>query len=109
MISFFKKVGEHQSERNEITSSQLTDTGELIKINTAYCDKFLGNTPRNLIWNNIDYILYNVVRKAIRVSTLAQGSHQATIGCINLYQFARVCQLRRCDFVAFTSVFPCLF
>ena len=35
-----------------------------IKINTAYCDKFLRNTPRNLIWNNIDYILYNVVRRA---------------------------------------------
>ena len=61
----FKKVEEHQSKRNEITSSQLTDTGELIKTNTAYCDKFLGNTPRNLIWNNIDYILYNFVRRAI--------------------------------------------
>ena len=23
-----------------------------IKINKAYCDKFLRNTPRNLIWNN---------------------------------------------------------
>ena len=23
-----------------------------IKINTAYCDKFLRNKPRNLIWNN---------------------------------------------------------
>ena len=30
----FKKVGEHRSERNEITSSQLIDTGEFIKINT---------------------------------------------------------------------------
>ena len=39
---------------------------KVLKINTAYCDKFLGNTPRNLIWNNIDYILYNVVRRAIR-------------------------------------------
>ena len=46
---FFKKVGEHRSERNEITSSQLTDTGELIKIITDYCDKFLGNTQRNLM------------------------------------------------------------
>ena len=60
-----KKVGEHRSERNEITSSQLTDTGELIKIITAYCDKFLGNTLRNLIWINIDHTLYNVVRRAI--------------------------------------------
>ena len=59
--------------------SQLTDTGELIKINTAYCDKFLGNTPRNLMWNNIDYILYNVVRRAIATRfDLAQGSHPAT-------------------------------
>ena len=50
-----------------------------IKINTAYCNKFLGNTPRNLIWNNIDYILYNVVRRAIATRfDLAQGSHQAT-------------------------------
>ena len=55
-----KKVGEHRIERNEITSSQLTDTGELIKLNTAYCDRFLGNTPRNLIWNIIDYILYKI-------------------------------------------------
>ena len=71
-----KKVKEHRSERNETTSSQLTDTGELIKINTAYCDKFLGNTPRNLVWNNIDYILYNVVRRAIATRfDLAQGSH----------------------------------
>ena len=46
-----------------------------VKINTAYCDKFLGNTPRNLIWNNIDYILYTVVRKAIATRfDLAQGS-----------------------------------
>ena len=75
----FKKIGEHRSERNEITSSQLTETGELIKINTAYCDKFLGNTPRNLIWNNIDYILYNVVRRAIATRfVLAQVSHSAT-------------------------------
>ena len=59
--------------------SQLTDTGELIKINAAYCDKFLRNTPRNLIWNNIDYILYNVVRRAIATRfDLAQGSHLAT-------------------------------
>ena len=36
-----------------------------LKMNTAHCDKFLGNTPRNLIWNDIDYILYNVVRRAI--------------------------------------------
>ena len=45
---------------------QCPDVGKLnhflIKINTAYCDKFLRNTPRNLIWNNIDYILYNIVR-----------------------------------------------
>ena len=61
----FKNVREHRSERNEITSSQLTDTGELINFDTAYCGKFLGNTPRNLIWNNIDYILYNVVRRDI--------------------------------------------
>ena len=75
----FKKVGEHRSERNEIASSQLADTGELITINTAYCDKFLGNTQRNLIWNNIDYILYNVVRRAIAARfDFAQGSHQAT-------------------------------
>ena len=33
----------------------------LIKINTAYCDKLLRNTPRSLIWNNIDYILYNTI------------------------------------------------
>ena len=51
----------------------------LIKINTAYCDNFLRNTPRNLIWNNIDYILYNVLRRAIATRfNLAQGSHQAT-------------------------------
>ena len=57
----------------------MTDTGKLIKINTAYCDKFLGDTPRNLIWNNIDYILYNVVRRAIATRfDLAQGSDQAT-------------------------------
>ena len=50
-----------------------------IKINTAYCDKFLRNTPRNLIWNNIEYILYNVERRAIATRfDLAQGSHQAT-------------------------------
>ena len=50
-----------------------------IQINTAYCDKFLGNTPRNLIWNNIDYIFYNIVRRAIAAHfDLAQGSHQAT-------------------------------
>ena len=50
-----------------------------LKINTAYCDKFFGNTPRNLIWKNIDYILYNVVRRAIATRfDLAQGSHQAT-------------------------------
>ena len=60
------------------------ETGSLLynilkKINTAYCDKFLGNTPRNLIWNNIDYILYNVVRRAIATRfDLVQGSHQAT-------------------------------
>ena len=67
-IIFFqvKKGREHRSERNEITSSQPPDTGELIKINTAYCDKFLGNTPRNLIWNIIDYMLFNVVRRAYR-------------------------------------------
>ena len=51
----------------------------LITINTAYCDKFLGNIPRNLIWNDIDYILYNVVRRAIATRfDLAQESHQAT-------------------------------
>ena len=51
----------------------------ILKINTAYCDKFLRNTPRNLIWNNIDYILYNVVRRAIATRfDLAQWSHQAT-------------------------------
>ena len=37
----------------------------LLKINTAYCDQFLRNTSRNLIWNNIDYILYNAARSAI--------------------------------------------
>ena len=37
----------------------------LIKSNTASCDNFLRNKPCNLIWNNIDYILYNVVRRAI--------------------------------------------
>ena len=78
VLDNFKKVGEHLSEHNKITSSQLTDTAELIKINTAYCDKFLGNTPRNLIWNNIDYILYNVVQRAIaKRLDLAQRSHQA--------------------------------
>ena len=84
----FKKVGEHRSERNEITSSQLTDTGELIKINTAYCDMFLGNTPRNLIWNIIDYILYkifpfryhlNLLNIASRFSGLAM--HQTHTHC----------------------------
>ena len=50
-----------------------------LKLNTANCGKFLGNTPRNLLWNNIDYILYNVVRRAIATRfSLAQGSHQAT-------------------------------
>ena len=68
----FKKVGEHRSERNEITSSQLTDTGELIKINTAYCDKFSGNTPRNLIWNNIGYTML-CEKLSLRVSTLLKG------------------------------------
>ena len=59
--------------------SCISNKNELIKINTAYCDKFLGNTPRNLILNNIDYILYNVVRRAIATRfDLAQGSHQAT-------------------------------
>ena len=54
----------------------------LKKINTAYCDKFLGNTLRNLICNNINYILYNVVRRAIATHfDLAQESHQAT--CAN--------------------------
>ena len=49
------------------------------KINTAYCDKFLRNKPRNLIWNNIDHILHKVVRRAIATRfDLAQGSHQAT-------------------------------
>ena len=48
-------------------------------INTAYYYKFFKNTTRNLIWNNIDYILYNVVRRAIATRfDLAQGSHQAT-------------------------------
>ena len=52
---------------------------ELLKINTAYCDKFLRNKPRNLIWNNIDHILHKVVRRAIATRfDLAQGSHQAT-------------------------------
>ena len=75
----FKNVTEHRSERNKIISSQLTNTGELVKNNTAYCDKFLGNTSRNLIWNNIDYILYNVVRRAIaKRFDLAQGTQQAT-------------------------------
>ena len=68
----FKKVGEHRSERNKITSSQLTDTGELIKVNTAYCDKFLGNTPRNLIWNNIGYTML-CEKLSLRVSTLLKG------------------------------------
>ena len=46
---------------------------------TAYCDKFLGNTPRNLIWNNIEYIPYNAVRRAIATRfDLAQGSNHAT-------------------------------
>ena len=50
-----------------------------IKINAAYCDKFLRNKPRNLIWNNIDHILHKVVRRAIATRfDLAQGSHQAT-------------------------------
>ena len=93
----FKKVGEHRSERNEITSSQLTDTGELIKINTAYCDKFLGNIPRNLIWNNIDYILYNVVRRAIATRfDLAQGSHQAT------------CTKKKGNIAVYSKNYPCL-
>ena len=65
LIYKFKKIGEQLSERNEITSRQLTDTGELIKVNTVYCDNSLGNTLRILIWNNIDCILYNVVRRAI--------------------------------------------
>ena len=51
----------------------------LIKINTAYCDKFLRNKPRNLIWNNIDHILHKVVRRAIATRfNLAQRSHQVT-------------------------------
>ena len=51
----------------------------MFKINTANCEKFLRNTPRILIWNNIGYILYNVVRRAIaKRFDLAQGSHQAT-------------------------------
>ena len=52
---------------------------KFIKINTDYCDKFLRNKPRNLIWNNIDHVLHKVVRRAIATSfDLAQGSHQAT-------------------------------
>ena len=48
-------------------------------ITTAYCDKFLRNKPRNLIWNNIDHILHKVLRRAIATRfDLAQGSHQAT-------------------------------
>ena len=31
MTSEFQKVGEYRSERNEIASSQLTDTGEFNK------------------------------------------------------------------------------
>ena len=51
----------------------------LLKINTAECDKFFRNTPRNMIWNNSDCILYNVVRRAFATRLdLAQGSHQAT-------------------------------
>ena len=50
----------------------------LIKNNSAYCDKFL-NKPRNLIRNNIDYILYNVVQRAVATRfDPAQGPHQAT-------------------------------
>ena len=30
----------------------------IVKINTAYCYKFLKNTSRNFIWNSTDYILY---------------------------------------------------
>ena len=60
-----------------------------VEINTAYCDKFLRNTPRNLIWNNIDYILYNVVRRAIATRfDLAQGSHQAT--CTKMWYPAKL-------------------
>ena len=70
---------EHRSKRNEIASLPRQTLANLIKINTPYCDKFLRNTPRNPIWNNIDYILYNVVRRAIATRfDLAQGSHQAT-------------------------------
>ena len=87
-----------------------------VKINTAYCDKFLGNTPRNLIWNNIDYILYTVARKAIATRfDLAQGSHQATcnkketlqytVKIIFVFQFrmnsqdctAKYCESSRCS------------
>ena len=50
-----------------------------MKIITAYCNKFLRNTPRNLIWNNIDHNFYNVVRRAIATRfDLAQEPHQAT-------------------------------
>ena len=35
-IQYVQKVKEHRSERNEITSSQLTDTGEFNKENQYY-------------------------------------------------------------------------
>ena len=55
------------------------NTSNLIKINTAYCDEFLRNKPRNLIWNNIDHIFHKVVRRAIATRfDLPRGSHQAT-------------------------------
>ena len=63
----------------------------LIKINTAFCDKFLRNTPRNLIWNNIDYILDNVVQRAVATHLdLAQRSHQATYTKKNIQHPAKL-------------------
>ena len=62
-----------------LNSVERVKISKAIQINTAYCDKFFSNKPRNLLWNDIDYILYNVVQRAIATRfDLAQGSHQTT-------------------------------
>ena len=68
--------------KNLLQSKQKTSdfkpTPVKIKINTAYCDKFLGNTPRNLIYNNIfSTMLCEELSIATRFD-LVQEFHQAT-------------------------------
>ena len=58
---------------------------------------FLGNTPRNLVWNNIGYVLYYVVQRAIPMCfDLAQGSQQVT------------CTKKKKNTAVYSKSYPCL-